>query len=244
MNGPTIWLPYCGAAPLPEAWWARWNLDPVLLLILALATGFLLLRPSVSTVRNRCGIAAIALTAILFVSPFCALGSALFSARVVHHVVLATLLGPLLSEALALHHRRLPGSLALATVIQALVFWTWHAPGAYAAALSSDAVFWAMQLTITGAAAFWYAQLRRAPASSAIIALMATMVQMGVLGALLVFAGSAIYAPHYLTTAAWGFSPLEDQQIAGLIMWAPASAIYLLAAVVTLYRSLQPVTAR
>lgn len=244
MNGPTIWLPYCGAAPLPDEWLARWNLDTVLLLILAAASVLLARHRGVSPLRHRCGQAAIALTALLFVSPFCALGSALFSARAVHHVLLATVLGPLLSEAFGLHRHRLPGSLTLATALQALVFWFWHVPAVYGAALSSDAVFWAMQLTITGTAAFWYARLRSASAGAATIALLATMVQMGVLGALLLFAGSAFYAPHYLTTAAWGFSPLEDQQIAGLIMWAPASAIYLLAAVVTLNRSLQPAPVR
>ena len=29
---------------------------------------------------------------------------------------------------------------------------------------------------------------------------------------------------------AWDLTPLEDQQLAGLIMWAPAAAIYLVAA--------------
>ncbi|MFN3387777.1 MAG: cytochrome c oxidase assembly protein, partial [Allosphingosinicella sp.] len=50
------------------------------------------------------------------------------------------------------------------------------------------------------------------------------------LGALITFSNSALYAPHYLTTAAWGFAPLEDQQVAGLIMWAPAAGLYLAAA--------------
>jgi putative membrane protein len=62
------------------------------------------------------------------------------------------------------------------------------------------------------------------------------MVLMGVLGALITFAGRALYAPHWLTTQPWDMSPLQDQQIAGIIMWAPASAIYLLAAMVLLYR--------
>ncbi|MFL6465585.1 MAG: cytochrome c oxidase assembly protein, partial [Bryobacteraceae bacterium] len=31
------------------------------------------------------------------------------------------------------------------------------------------------------------------------------------------------------TTQAWGFTPLEDQQVGGLIMWVPASLVYLAA---------------
>jgi cytochrome c oxidase assembly factor CtaG len=30
----------------------------------------------------------------------------------------------------------------------------------------------------------------------------------------------------------WGFTPLEDQQLAGLVMWVPASTIYAGAALV------------
>jgi putative membrane protein len=63
------------------------------------------------------------------------------------------------------------------------------------------------------------------------------MVAMGALGALLTFSRSALYAPHWLTTQAWGLSPIEDQQIAGIVMWAPASLVYLLAALTILYRS-------
>jgi putative membrane protein len=39
-------------------------------------------------------------------------------------------------------------------------------------------------------------------------------------------------APHLLyrtqadAAAAWGLTPLEDQQLAGMIMWVPAKSIY------------------
>ncbi len=228
-----VWIPYCGAAPVPAELLARWNLDPALLVLIALATG---LSIWASPSRKVSRLAAVAVFAFLFVSPFCALGSALFTARVVHHVLLTTLLAPLLVQALALHKRTIPGSLAVLTALQVLVFWAWHAPPFYEAALSSDPIFWLMQITITASAALWWAKLRQASAGAAVVSLLATMVQMGVLGALLTFAGRAIYAPHYLTTQLWGYSPLEDQQIAGIVMWAPASAIYLFAALTILYR--------
>ena len=78
----------------------------------------------------------------------------------------------------------------------------------------------------------------RASPLAAIAALLATMVQMGVLGALITFAPSALYAPHWSTTAAWGLAPLEDQQLAGLVMWAPAAAAYLLAALAVGWRAI------
>ena len=66
------------------------------------------------------------------------------------------------------------------------------------------------------------------------------MLLMGLLGALIVFAGQPLYAPHFASGAAWGLGPLEDQQAAGLIMWAPAAAAYLLVALLKMRALLQP----
>lgn len=231
------WVPYCGAAPAPDDLLVRWNLDPVLIAIGA-ATLLLAWRfPRLRTSRNG---AILALIALLYVSPFCALGSALFSARVVHHLALTLVLAPLIAGWFAQMRWTARASLAILTAVQAAVFWAWHSPVLYELALSNDPVFWAMQITIAGSAAAWWAVLRRASAGSAVLALLATMVQMGLLGALLTFAGRAFYAPHWFSTAGWGLSPLEDQQVAGLIMWAPGSAAYLLIAMALLYRSLGP----
>lgn len=244
MTGQEIWIPYCGAAPQPAELLARWNTDPVLLLAIAIALGACLLNPSRDRQVQGARLLSIALVFLLFVSPFCVLGSALFAVRTVHHIFLVALLAPLMAMAIRLHRRKLPGSFMQWTLAQAGIFWFWHAPPAYGLALSSDLAFWAMQLTITGSAAAWFARLWQQSAGTAVIGLLATMVSMGLLGALLTFGGTSFYAPHSLTTQAWGLSPLEDQQIAGLIMWAPGSAIYLLAAVTLLYRSLRPVSAR
>lgn len=235
MNAENSWTPYCGAAPTPSGWVSHWNFDPVVLLV----AGLLALWSFAHRAREMSfKLSALACVTVLFVSPLCALGSALFSARVIHHLILTTILAPLIVGGLSLHRRHMPGSLAVLTAIQALTFWAWHAPQLYAAALGNDAVFWLMQVTITGTAVLWWAKLRQAPSAAAVAALLATMVQMGLLGALLTFANTALYPPHWLTTRAWGLTPLEDQQIAGLVMWAPASAIYLLVALTILYRAL------
>ena len=239
---PPAWHPYCGVAPVPAAWWESWNFDPVLFAAIAIAGIVWWRRAGHLRAARKPAAAALAVVLLLFVTPFCALSSALFTARVVHHVLLATLLAPLLVAAFDM--RRVPGSLAGWTAIQALVFWAWHLPAAYSAALSSDAVFWAMQISITLSAALWWTRVLRAEAGAAVLSLLATMVQMGLLGAILTFAGRAYYAPHWLTTQPWGLSPMEDQQIAGIIMWAPASAIYLLCALTILYRSFAAEPAR
>ena len=230
------WTPYCGEAPLPGEWATHWNFAPELLI------GLLLLSVATYLYRQRLRVipatSAIALIAFIFVSPFCALGSALFTVRIVHDILLAVLLAPLLVAALRLDQMNIPGSLTIWTIVHAITFWLWHAPALYALAMSSDLAFWAMQVSITATAAIWWARIIRAPAPGATTALLATMVAMGALGALLTFSGTALYAPHWMTTQIWGMTPLEDQQIAGIIMWAPASLIYLLAAMAILYRSL------
>jgi putative membrane protein len=47
------------------------------------------------------------------------------------------------------------------------------------------------------------------------------------LGALLTFANTPWYPVYRDTTATWGLTPLEDQQLGGLIMWVPACAVYI-----------------
>ncbi|MFC3711197.1 cytochrome c oxidase assembly protein [Sphingoaurantiacus capsulatus] len=218
----TTWMPYCGAAPGPAEMLSRWNFDPLLLAALAV---------SVLAWRWRFGlskpaIAGFALMALLFVSPFCALSSALFASRVVHHLLLTVAVAPLLAVALP----RSASHLALWTAGHALIFWAWHAPALYGWALSNDSGYWLMQLTILGSAVgFWRAALA-APAPVGAAALFATMVQMGLLGALLTFVPRPLYDAHLLGPLLWGLTPLEDQQAAGLIMWVVGGAAYLIAA--------------
>jgi len=234
-GAPAIWAPYCGPGPGPGEWLARWNLDPVLIGALAVGLAFALWRTRGGA--RASGVAAILVLAVVFVSPLCALSSALFAARTVHHVLLVAVAAPLIAWLLP---ARRGGPLALATAAQAAVFWGWHAPPAYGWALSGDAAYWLMQLSLLGTAVWFWAAVRRASAPGAVAALLLAMVAMGLLGALLTFTGQPVYAPHFLTTAPWGLTPLEDQQAAGLIMWAPAAAVYLAAALWVLGRWLGP----
>lgn len=204
---------YCGPAPLPAEIWLRWNLDPALLLalgLLAFAVG-----------RNRAGAFAVAALAVAFVSPLCALSAALFSARVVHHVLLVAVAAPLLALALP---GRAPRSLALPFVVATAVLWVWHWPPAYDLALSNVGAYWTMQAMLLGSAfAFWRAVFHRGQVPGAgLLWVLAGYLQMALLGALLTFAPKALYAIHAVAPLAWGLTPLGDQQLGGLIMWVPA----------------------
>ncbi len=227
------WVPYCGESPSPEIWLSQWNTEPVLsvaLLLLALML-WQVSRESILAPRQLQSLCcALAFTVVLYVSPLCALSSAFFTVRVIHHLALLLVIAPLLAFGFNPWPRRLPLSLGSVTAISALTFWAWHAPALYAAALSSHLIYALMQITlVVPAIAFWMA-IRRAGATAALGAILGTTVSMGMLGALITFATRPLYAPHFLSTLSWGVSPLEDQQLAGITMWAPGSMAYLAAA--------------
>lgn len=230
-----VWTPYCGPAPDPAEALGRWNGDPVLWVVLVAATaaGLLLLR---GPEKGRYT-AAMAVLAVGLISPLCAVSSALFTIRTLHHLLLVLAAAPLL--ALCLPRLKRP-RLAAAVAVQAVIFWAWHAPGLYAQALSHDGVYWLMQVSILGSAVWFWATVRSAKGHAAVAGLLAAMLLMGLLGALIVFAAEPLYSPHFASTLAWNMTPLEDQQAAGLIMWAPAAAAYLLVALWRLNGLLKP----
>jgi putative membrane protein len=211
---------YCGPPPDPAALWGQWNLDPVVLAALAAL--------ALTIGRNRPGAAAVAVLLIVFVSPLCALSSALFAARTVHHILLVAVAAPLLAAALP---RRATGAPALHLALSTAVLWLWHVPAAYDLALSNTAVYWAMQATLfVPALLFWRAVMAEdVPATSAVLLVTGGYVQMALLGALLTFAPVPLYDLHQTATLAWGMTPLSDQQLAGLIMWVPGGLPYAVA---------------
>jgi putative membrane protein len=81
---------------------------------------------------------------------------------------------------------------------------------------------------------FWWALLRgtgsRPARVAGVLYLFTTAVHTNLLGALLAFSTRLWYPIYDASTAPWGLSPLEDQQLAGLIMWVPAGVAYLVAA--------------
>ncbi|WP_300379065.1 cytochrome c oxidase assembly protein [Henriciella sp.] len=219
---------YCGLPPLPKEIWTSWNLDGWLLASLVVLA--VLLR------RDRAGLAAVFVLSVAFISPLCALSSALFSARAVHHVLLVAVAAPLLSLVL---RRRTGMSLAPPFVVSTVTLWLWHLPGAYDLALSNIPVYWIMQLTLLGSATwFWHTVLAgQASPVERFAYIVASFAQMGMLGAILTLMPQPVYAAHSTAPFLWGLTPLEDQQLAGLVMWVPAGLPYAVAAVFLARRS-------
>jgi putative membrane protein len=135
----------------------------------------------------------------------------------------------------------------------ALVAWTlhaatialWHTPALYDLAVANDAAH-ALEHTsfLVTALLFWWPLLsprRRARLEPglALFYLFTATIASALLGAAISMAGAPWYAAHAATAPAWGLSALEDQQLAGLIMWVPAGFVYLGAAVSEVLRMLR-----
>ncbi|HKO14785.1 MAG TPA: cytochrome c oxidase assembly protein [Gemmatimonadaceae bacterium] len=137
-----------------------------------------------------------------------------------------------------------------AWALHAIAIWSWHTPWLYQASLRSDAMHAGQHASfLITALLFWWAMIHpHVPGvggararGAAVIYLFTTTVHTGALGALLTFSRRLWY-PAYAGSAAalgWGLSPLQDQQLAGLIMWIPASTIYLVAALAIFARWLR-----
>jgi putative membrane protein len=208
------------------------------------------------------------------VSPLDALSTALFSAHMAQHLLLILVAAPLfvLARPLAafawglplrprialarspLAHRAARGLRwlalpAVAWTLHALTLWAWHAPALYEWALESDFAHSLEHAAFFGTALlFWSAVFRPAGQglgyAAAILYVFTMGLQSALLGALITFASAPWYATYATTTAAWGLTPLEDQQLAGAVMWAPAGIVYVVVVVALMAAALRDIERR
>jgi cytochrome c oxidase assembly factor CtaG len=209
----------------------------------------------------------IALAAAL-VSPLDALGSRSLAAHMVQHEVLMLVAAPLLilarpleawAWALPIVIVRMFGrgartacvqslwravvSPAGAWAIHAAAIWFWHAPALFQAALEDETVHTFQHATFFVAGlVFWWvvcAERRRLPNGGMAVALLfTTMVHTGMLGALMTFSPRLWYPWYAVHAGAAHPTPMEDQALAGLIMWVPGGVVYLGAALILSVRSI------
>jgi cytochrome c oxidase assembly factor CtaG len=130
-----------------------------------------------------------------------------------------------------------------AAMIHMATLWIWHSPTLFDAAVASDRLHWLEHALFFGTALlFWRGTIKarsgREGAAAAMIACFITLLQSGLMSALLSFARTALY--HTPETANWGLSALEDQQLAGAIMSLPMCGIYLVAGLIMALRLVTP----
>lgn len=114
-----------------------------------------------------------------------------------------------------------------ATLLHGAAIWLWHAPALFDDALLHVALHRLQHVSFLATAVlFWWAVLRRSHYGAACAHVFVTMTHTGLLGALLALAPHVLYGPQTAGAPAWGLTPLEDQQLAGLVMWVPAGTLY------------------
>lgn len=118
-----------------------------------------------------------------------------------------------------------------ATIQHALAIWAWHASSLYELALQDrSAHFLQHACLLVSALIFWRAMLLSPQRGLVLFCLFFTVVQSGFLGVLLTLSERLWSASQSANAGAWGLTAIEDQQLAGLIMWVPAGLLYTAAA--------------
>jgi putative membrane protein len=242
----------------PDALWSAWSFAPAVVIPLA-ALLFFYAQGAAALARRHTPLAPPAILAfaggwlvlaVALISPLCRLSATLVSAHMVQHVLIVAVaplllvLGKTVDTVLAAidamrdrtERVRSPGApgasttnALAATLACGIAIWMWHAPAVYATVLVDPVVHTLAYGALTGVSVwFWHVTLRAGAAG--LLCQVVTLIHTGALGALLTFAPRPWYGLMGAGAPSWGFTPLEDQQLAGLIMWIPMGGIYMLSA--------------
>lgn len=189
---------------------------------------------------------------LALVSPVHQWGTGLFSIHMVEHELVMAVAAPLLALgrpgaafAWALPprlRRALPAVLrrsglqmtwigltrpVAATVIHGVAIWAWHIPPLFDAAITDVDLHRLQHVSFLATGVlFWWALLRRRNGGVAAAHLFVTMLHTSILGAMVALAPRVLYRLQTERAADWGMTALQDQQLAGLLMWIPVGLIY------------------
>lgn len=184
--------------------------------------------------------------------PLDALSETSFAAHMAQHMMLIAVAAPLLAlaqpapvllAALPPRLRRLHASLGplhtltrlrTAFALHGILVWAWHAPLLFELALRSRGMHVLEHIAFLGSALLFWNAIRIAVhrggegCGAAALAILGTLMHTGLLGALLTFSPRLLYTA-YADRSSTTLSALDDQQLAGLLMWIPGGAAYLIA---------------
>jgi cytochrome c oxidase assembly factor CtaG len=134
-----------------------------------------------------------------------------------------------------------------ALLLSSVIFWSWHLPALYQLALRLPPVHLVEHASfLAGGLLFWYPVVQpwpsrsRWPRAAMIPYLLAADVQNTVLAAVLTFSDRVLYPFYQFHSPATQAAALNDQVLAGVIMWVPMSLAYLVPAAWLTIRLLSP----
>jgi putative membrane protein len=217
-------------------------------------------RPARSLPRWRLAsfLAGTATVAVALLPPIDHLAETSLTAHMVQHLLLVVIAAPLMAAGRWMTVAAMAGAPVRATVrriaplvrwllarpvtvwvMHTTVLWIWHVPRLYVAALADPLLHALEHITLLGTGLlFWlvvadpglHSRLGSVPAAGY---LFAAAMQCGILGALLTLSSTPWYPA--VSTAN---DPLVDQQLAGVLMWIPATLVYLVATLAVLAKPL------
>ena len=187
------------------------------------------------------GVSAIFLS---LVSPLDAAADRLLSMHMLQHVFLTTigpplvllglppgLLAPVFSNQRVLKIARLIFNPVATATLFIVNMWFWHVPPVYELALENLYAHVAMHVAfIATGLLFWWPVVQPAPAlgrvgdGARLLYLFATGMPMALLAVMFFASGNVIYDYYNRPDPLWNLDPMDDQQIAGLIMGALGEA--------------------
>jgi putative membrane protein len=220
----------------------RWDLHPSVVIGLVLLGGLYVYLGGLRSARRHVAsfFGALVMLFLALNGPLHNLSdNYLFSAHMAQHLLLTLVFPPLLLYGTPAHVIRpllrprwvmALGRVVTRPLAAALLFTgpivIWHAPVLYEAALRHHNLHILQHLVfLTTAVLMWWPvlspvpELPRAQHLVQMLYLFLLGIPMSVTGALITLSDNALYPFYVAAPRVWGLSPLEDQQIGGLLMW-------------------------
>lgn len=253
-------------APSTSEILTQWSWEPSVIIGILASTGAYLyavgplrrrrnLGPPVTRRQIALFLCAQFLLALALLSPLDYVGDTfLFSAHMVQHVILATFWPPLILLAVPPWMVRpiFNGPLqslatfftlpAIALIAFDLDIYFWHIPPFYDATLVNEQIHILEHLTFMAfGLLIWWPVLspiseQRLSYPVQVLYLFAAGMFMMAIGIVFTFSPLAFYQPYINAPRIWGFTPVSDQQLGGLIMWYPGDLPYAIWVIIAFYR--------
>ena len=194
----------------------------------------------------------LAILAALWIGPLPERARGSFAAHMVMHMGVVAIASPVLAIGLlrlwpALANRLTPALAILASFAEFAAVWTWHAPALHDAARVELPLLVFEQGSFLLAGLFvWMTAIgaatpdnsTHAARASGAVALLVTSMHMTLLGALLLLSPRPLYECAKICAPAAWLTPLEDQQLGGVVMLVIGGVSYLAGGLTLLFSAL------
>jgi putative membrane protein len=167
----------------------------------------------------------------------------LFTVHRVQHLVLTLVFPPLLIAGIpgwlltpALRHQpvrriaRVLGHPVVAGVFYSVTIGAWHVPGAYDLMMRDHDLHIVTHIMfMVSATMMWWPVMSPSPEvprlsrGAAMLYLFLVGIPMQLVAALITLSGRVLYPWYTDAPRTWGLTPLDDQQLGGLLMWVPGN---------------------